>query len=248
MFDVKSIRKKILNDGYYHLKNIFDENEINVLRKEIEKSIDVSPEYSTRINSDNIEDYHQYRSHDNIKRTLRYYMFFHNQDKWNETVKKILLKSLNLRNNIEEEWIDNFEYNDIKKKLQDYIIVTKYCIDSGLLKYHRDFPKKTEYPLLQFNILISQPNIDYSEGDFIFIDYHGKEIAIQKDLNASMGDAIIFDKHLLHKVENTLKGNTDIGRWSVLVGTRAEYTSKIRLFVYKSSLFKFYKKLSILNK
>ena len=117
-----------------------------------------------------------------------------------------------------------------------------------MLKYHRDFPKKTEYPLLQFNILISQPNIDYSEGDFIFKDYHGKEIAIQKDLNISMGDVIIFDKYLLHKVEKTLRGNTDIGRWSVLVGARAEYTSKIRLFVYKSSLFKFYKKLSILNK
>ena len=63
-----------------------------------------------------------------------------------------------------------------------------------------------------------------------------------------MGDAIIFDKYLLHKVEKTLRGNTDIGRWSVLVGTRAEYTSKIRLFVYKSSLFKFYKKLSNLTK
>ena len=50
---------------------------------------------------------------------------------------------LDLRNQIEFEWNSDFEYSKIKKNLKDYIIVNQYFSDTGMLKYHRDFPKKT---------------------------------------------------------------------------------------------------------
>ena len=49
-----------------------------------------------------------------------------------------------------------------------------------------------------------------------------------------IGDALLFDKYLLHSVDLTEKGITDIGRWSVLIGARAH---KINYFQEKKILF-----------
>ena len=103
-----------------------------------------------------------------------------------------------------------------------------------MLRPHRDFPRKLKFPLLQFNLILSEKEKDFTSGEFIFEDYNKKKIKIHNDLNMSIGDALLFDKFLLHSVDITEKGENDIGRWSVLIGARADKISyfqekKIRL-------------------
>ena len=111
-----------------------------------------------------------------------------------------------------------------------------------MLEYHRDFESKTRFPLLQFNILLSEPNVDYNGGEFVFKDNNNNEIFINRDLKATIGDALVFDKYLLHKVENTHLGNTDIGRWTILIGARAKYTNLYEYLIKKNYFYNLYQK------
>lgn len=233
MNDIETIREKLLKDGYFVYKNLFNENEVLDFRSGIEKSILNSPNYNFRINNSKVKDYSHKRSHDEINRTLRYYMFFHNKNNWNENVLSFINKSINIRNEIEKKWDNSLEYINIKKKLQDYIIVTRYLPNVGMLKYHRDFSKPTQYPLIQFNVLLSSFGKDYKGGEFVLMDNKNNEISLHKDLGANIGDALIFNKYLLHKVEPTIQGENDINRWSVLIGARAEYSNKYKDIIRK---------------
>ena len=104
-----------------------------------------------------------------------------------------------------------------------------------MLRPHRDFPKKLKFPLLQFNLILSEKDKDFKSGEFIFEDYDQKKLKIHNDLEIKIGDALLFDKYLLHSVDLTKKGITNIGRWSVLIGARAE---KISFFQEKKIRFK----------
>jgi hypothetical protein len=108
------------------------------------------------------------------------------------------------------------------------MIVTKYLPDVGMLKYHRDFHEQTQYPLIQFNVLLSESGLDYNGGEFVLKDNNNNELYLHRDLGTNIGDALIFNKYLMHKVEPTIQGITDIGRWSVLIGARAEYSNKYK--------------------
>ncbi len=237
--NIEVIRNDILNKGYYVIRNFFKKDEILLFRKNIEKAILTSPNFNYRINNNKVKDYSHNRSHDTINRTLRYYMFFHNEKSWNHKVSFIINKSINIRNEIEKKWDDSIDYINLKKKLQDYIIVTKYLSNVGMLKYHRDFSEPTKYPLIQFNILLSSFGLDYNGGEFVLKDNNDNEIYLHRDLGANIGDALIFNKYLLHKVEPTIEGDTDIGRWSVLIGARAEYSNKYKDLVKKIKYNKF---------
>jgi len=234
--NIDFVREEILNKGYYVFKNFASSKECILLRKIISEKLEKSPVFNVRINSENMPDYSHRRSHDALFRTTRYYSFYHNIDKWTETEKKILCKGLDLRNEIELNWIDkDIEYKKVISSLQDYNIFTKYEPSTGMLHPHRDWPIKLRYPLLQFNLILSQNKLDFESGEFSFEDYKKKKIKIHKDLNVEIGDALLFDKYLLHSVEVTEKGITDIGRWSVLIGARAE---KITNFQKKKILLK----------
>ena len=149
--------------------------------------------------------------------------------------KKVLKKGIDIRNQIESVWIDkDKEYKKIILSIHDYNIFTKYNESTGMLPPHRDWPNKLKYPLLQFNLILSQEQIDFNSGEFVFEDYNKKKIKIHKDLKMKIGDALLFDKYLLHSVDLTEKGITDIGRWSVLIGARAH---KINYFQEKKNLF-----------
>ncbi len=50
---------------------------------------------------------------------------------------------------------------------------------------------------------------------------------VEADLGMKPGDALVFDKSLLHEVEETLPGS-DVGRWTVLIGARAERDSRLK--------------------
>ena len=65
-----------------------------------------------------------------------------------------------------------------------------------------------------------------------------RQLALEPDdivVPMKIGDALLFDKYLLHSVDLTERGITDIGRWSVLIGARAH---KISYFQEKKILFK----------
>ncbi len=233
--NLDSIRSEILSKGYYVYKNFVSSDDCILLREVISKKIHISPEHSTRINSNAIYDYSHKRSHDEISRTTRYYSFYHNISKWTYIEKKILNKGINIRNQIESAWIDKDEdYKKVILSINDYNIFTKYNESTGMLPPHRDWPNKLKYPLLQFNLILSEKQKDFKAGEFIFEDYNKKQIKIHKDLKMKMGDALLFDKYLLHSVDLTQKGTTNIGRWSVLIGARAH---KISYFQEKKILF-----------
>lgn len=234
--NLDSIRSEILNKGYYVYNNFASSDDCILLREVVSKNIHKSPKYSTRINSDTMPDYTHERSHDKISRTTRYYSFYHNVSKWTDIEKKVLYKGIDIRNQIESVWIDkDEEYKKIITSIHDYNIFTKYNESTGMLPPHRDWPNKLRYPLLQFNLILSQEQIDFNNGEFIFEDYNQKNIKVHKDLKMKIGDALLFDKYLLHSVDLTEKGITDIGRWSVLIGARAH---KVTYFQEKKDLFK----------
>ena len=239
MTDIETIRIKLIKDGYFVLKNFFKKEEVVAFRNSIEKSIQLSPNYNYRINNDKVKDYSHKRSHDSIDRTLRYYMFFHNKKNWRREIFSLIDKSIEIRNEIEKKWDGSLDYINLKKKLQDYIIVTKYLPNVGMLKYHRDFYEPTPYPLIQFNVLLSSIGFDYNGGEFVLKDNNNNELYLHRDLGANIGDALIFNKYLLHKVEPTMQGVTDVGRWSILIGARAEYTNKYKDLIKKIKYSKF---------
>ena len=233
--NLNSISSEILNKGYYVYKNFASSDECILLREVISKKIHKSPKHNTRINSNTIHDYTHKRSHDEISRTIRYYSFYHNVSKWTDIEKKVLNRGIDIRDQIESVWIDkDKEYKKIISSIQNYNIFTKYNETTGMLPIHRDWPDKLKYPLLQFNLILSQEQIDFNSGEFVFEDYNKKKIKIHKDLKMKIGDALLFDKYLLHSVDLTEKGITDIGRWSVLIGARAH---KINYFQEKKIFF-----------
>lgn len=239
MTDIETIRAKLIKDGYFVFKNFFKKEDIIEFRNSIEKSILLSPNYNYRINNNEVKDYSHKRSHDEVNRTLRYYMYFHNRKYWSHEIFSIIDKSIKIRNEIEKKWEDSLDYFNLKKKLQDYIIVTKYLPNVGMLKYHRDFHKQTQYPLIQFNVLLSESGLDYNGGEFVLKDNNNYELYLHRDLGANIGDALIFNKYLMHKVEPTMEGVTDVGRWSVLIGARAEYSNKYKDIIKKIKYSKF---------
>lgn len=227
--NINIIRSEILDKGYYVYKNLASKEDCISLRKIISKKMNKSQKYNTRINSQTISDYTHKRSHDKIDRTTRYYTFYHNFSKWTDVEKKILINGINKRNQIELVWLDkDIKYKKNILSLQDYNIFTKYNNSTGMLPPHRDWPEKLKYPLLQFNLILSQQNVDFTSGEFSFEDYNHNNIKIHKDLKMRIGDALLFDKHLLHSVDLTEKGVTDVGRWSLLIGARAHKISNFQ--------------------
>ena len=192
MTEIETIRNKLMKDGYFVLKNFFKKEEVISFRNSIEKSISLSPNHNYRINNNKVKDYSHKRSHDTINRTLRYYMFFHNKKYWSHEVSSLINKSIEIRNEIEKKWDDSLDHINLKKKLQDYIIVTKYLPNVGMLKYHRDFSEPTQYPLIQFNVLLSSLGLDYNGGEFVLKDNNNNELYLHRDLGANIGDALIF--------------------------------------------------------
>ena len=189
--NLDSIRLEILNKGYYVYNNFASSNDCILLREVISKKILKSREYHTRINSNTMPDYTHKRSHDEISRTTRYYSFYHNASKWTDIEKKISSKGIEIRDQIESVWIDkDKEYTKIKSSIQDYNIFTKYNESTGMLPPHRDWPNKLKYPLLQFNLILSQQQIDFNGGEFMFENYNQKNIKIHKDLKMKIGDAL----------------------------------------------------------
>ncbi len=219
--DIQKIRADVSNYdlGFFVLRNLLSVQNIEKYILECKRFIKTSSICFTRINTDWINDYVHPRSHDQIERTHRIYQYFHNHR--SESTDSLLKDLLAFRNKVELPWHNNFDYKNEIGKLQDYIIVTHYTPNAGMLPRHQDYLGNLPHPLLQFQILLSKPGVDFSGGEFILYTKSGKRLKTTEELELKQGDALLFDKSLFHEVEPTLDTKGD-GRWSVLIGARAK--------------------------
>ena len=108
---------------------------------------------------------------------------------------------------------------------------------------HRDYSGPSPFPLIQFWVALSDPEIDYKQGNLILVSKDGTKRLVESELQIKLGDALIFDKSLEHGVEITKPGKERAwGRWTILIGARAEIQNPIQSIIervlYSNSIFK----------
>ncbi len=223
---LQEIREQLIADdkGFYVIKGFYSSDEVQQYLDYCQNFLKEGPVIHDRINTDRMFDYVHPRSHDHVARTSRIYQYFHNHD--HGGVADFLGKAIRFRDQIEAVWLDDDVYRSERDKLQNYTIVTSYHGNHGMLPIHRDYYGPAKLPLIQFWVLLSTPEKDYFDGNIILHTATGKTIALEKDLGLQPGDAVIFDKHLEHEVEQTRDAGPQAkGRWTVLIGARAERDS-----------------------
>ena len=212
--------------GYVLVKRYYTIEEVDAYRNDCEKLLARALICHTRINSDTCPDYIHPRSHDGVSRTYRIYQYPHNSH--GPATDSFLKKGFTLRNQIEEAWLSDARYRAERARLQDYIIVTKYIANAGMLPRHRDYHGPAPFPLLQSLVLLCDCPDDYTGGDFILYTKSSRSLSLANDLGAQKGDLLLFDKSIDHSVEITFPGRrTSLGRWSVLIGARAPRDSRL---------------------
>jgi hypothetical protein len=227
--NIDDIRSDLISDdkGFYLVRDFYTQTEVDSYLQHCQNFLKTGPKIHARINTDKIFDYVHPRSHDHVDRTYRIYQYFHNHKI--DIIATFLKKAITLRDKIEDIWTTDPVYLSEKNSLQDYAIVTCYNETEGLLPKHRDYSGPAKLPLIQFWVLLSTPEQDYKNGNLVLYTRTGKNYRVEADFGLKPGDAIIFDKTLEHEVEKTDKAPTGaIGRWTVLIGARAERDSALQ--------------------
>lgn len=236
MADADQIRDNILSHemGFHVLRGFYSPYETQWIRENCQRFRKRGPFIHTRINTNSMRDYAHPRSHDGRQRTLRIYRYFHNhqQDRFGV----LMQRAMKLRWEVEFPWRSDLVYRDELDTMQDYMIVTSYHHGTGMLPVHRDYEGPAPFPLTQFWVLLSQPGTDYRHGNLILHSMNGTQCRVECDLGLQAGDAVVFDKSLEHEVEVTYRGITDVGRWTILIGARAQLDSHL-LAMAKRILF-----------
>jgi hypothetical protein len=240
--DLDAIRADILADnrGFYVLKGFYSPDEVDAYRRECENFLKSGPVIQTRINSPRMPDYIHHRSHDGAERTQRIYQFFHNH--LADGVGRFLRRAVELRDLIEAAWLDNPAYCSERDRLQNYMIVTRYEAGTGMLPRHRDYYGPAPKPLIQFWVLLSEPQRDYQGGNLVLFARDGTKYHVESGLGVTKGDALIFDKSLEHEVEVTGEADKNaLGRWTLLIGARAQcdkaYQVVLKRIAYHPRMF-----------
>lgn len=222
-YDESALRDEILDPdkGFVVLRSVFTPEEVDAYREECNKFLETGARRHTRVTCRNLPDYVHPRSHDKTARTYRIYQFLHNQH--SPATQSFLDKGFALRNRIEQTWMNDPRYKAERERLMEYIIVTKYVANTGMLKRHKDYEGDCPFPLLQSMVLLSRDPEDFTKGDFLLYTKSGRVLSLARDIALKKGDLLMFDKSLDHEVETTGPGTeTDIGRWTVLIGARAK--------------------------
>jgi hypothetical protein len=221
-FDLSLIRSRLSDEslGFHVERDFYSKEEISVYRAQCEDFLKKGTRIQERIMRDRTPDYVHPRSHDQKNRTNRIYQYLSNHE--NDSVGRFLGKALELRDEIEQGWLDVPGYSRERARLMDYVIVTQYLGEVGMLPRHRDYSGVAPGPLIQFWVALTEPGIDYGKGNLILYSKNGKSRRAETDLKLHAGDALIFDKSLEHEVELTTDlSGTAKGRWTVLIGARA---------------------------
>jgi hypothetical protein len=223
MYETEAMRTDLQDDdkGFYVLKGFYSEREVDDYRGECERFLRVGKVIYDRINTDSMTDYVHPRSHDDAARTYRIYQFLHNHR--DDAIGRFLGKALSLRDEIEAPWLADEAYRTERAALQNYVIVTYYLRQKGMLPRHQDYTGPAPLPLVQFWVLLCHPGVDYQGGNLVLYTRSGRSHRVEADLGLKKGDALVFDKSLFHEVEVMGDaGDGSIGRWTVLIGARAK--------------------------
>jgi hypothetical protein len=226
MIDLERARNDLLDEakGYFVIPGLFSAEEVNAYRERCDGFMRHGRRIQARIITDTISDYVHLRSHDAFERTARIYQHFHNHR--HDETGKLFARAVGIRDEIEKIWLDHPVYRSEKETLFDYVIVTQYLGDKGMLKKHRDYEGPAPFPLIQFWTVLSEPGKDYEGGNLVLYSKNGASRRVEADLGLRKGDALVFDKTLPHEVELTrTPGDGALGRWTVLIGARAHRDS-----------------------
>ncbi len=226
--------------GYHLIRSLYSEEQVDAYRERCRAFLDTGPVLHTRITNEQMPDYVHPRSHDFAQRTWRIYQFLHNHK--GDATADFLTSALKLRDRIEQRWQHEPAYRAVREALQDYVIVTYYVADFGMLPPHRDYAGPCPHPLLQFWVALSQPGKDYRDGNLVLFPREAEPLHLEADLDIQKGDGVVFDKSLLHRVDVTAAaGPGALGRWTVLIGARASRApalqSRVKRLLYGERLY-----------
>jgi len=237
--DLNTIRANLLDAdrGFHVFRGFYSPEEVAAYRTACSRFLEHGRVIHQRINSDSTPDYIHPRSHDRHNRTYRIYQFFHNHH--GDMMGRLFSRAMSLRNQIEQEWDTDPRYKSERDRLQSYCVVTYYLDKVGMLPRHQDYCGPAPFPLIQFWVALSEPGVDYREGNLALFSRTGIRRRAETDLNLKIGDALIFDKSLFHEVEATEPGaGSSLGRWTALIGARAprvpSWKGQIRGICYDS--------------
>ncbi len=239
--DADSARREILDPGigFVVVRGLYSPQQIDTYRDSCERFIESGTRIRQRILTSRIKDYVHPRSHDREERTVRIYQYFHNHH--GDETGSFLDRAIALRDRIEQGWLDDPGYSKERQSLFDYVIVTHYNGNKGLLPKHVDYDGPAPKPLVQFWVALSEPGKDYRGGNLILYSKDGSARRVETDLEIRKGDALIFDKSLPHEVELTETPPGALGRWTVLIGARAHCDTPLEAFkkrvIYGPPLF-----------
>ena len=223
MISVEEARHDLLDParGFFVIHNLFSKEEISRYRQTCEQFMGRAKRIQERIITNSIEDYVHPRSHDQLERTARIYQYFHNHK--TDFAGELFSRAIAIRDAIEAGWLFDPIYRSEKETLVDYVIVTQYFGNKGMLTKHQDYSGPAPYPLIQFWVALSEPGVDYEGGNLVLYSKDGTSRRVEGDLGLKRGDALVFDKTLPHEVELTrIPQRADaLGRWTVLIGARA---------------------------
>lgn len=111
-------------------------------------------------------------------------------------------KKINSKTNLEEENLRTF-----------FDIVSIYGNSCSGYPPHKDINR--DYKELQAQQTLTKKSIDFNGGDLV-LHFKDKKIFTLKKFNLSNKDIVVFDKSIIHSVEQIKPAKTKIGRWMIL--------------------------------
>jgi hypothetical protein len=208
--------------GFLLLAGFASPLEIAHYRRECERAFDACPRHPRypgygrgRLNRDFAPDYVLARPGAPETRLYRFLENPHSPE-----TRALDARALAFRDGVEARWLGDPGYRRLRAAQRDYVQVSRHLAGQGIGR-HRDSVVPTPRPLLQCVVLLSEPGVDFADGEFVLQPRTGSAVRCQADLGMRAGDALIFDKWLEHAVEPA--GRTRSGaaaRWSVVIGGR----------------------------
>jgi hypothetical protein len=229
----------VAGKGFFLYKKLMTEVEADRYRLECKAFFKSGPRIAKwpgygvhRLNRDHVGDYVFSRSN---AHSSKIYQFPANPQ--SSATEAIFNRTLSIRDAIEGHWLQEPEYRRIHASQRDYVQVSQYLEGQGINR-HSDSVILTPYPLVQCVCLISQPGTDFSGGELVLHTRSGESIRAHEDLGMNKGDALFFDKALVHEVRATTQvGSNDIGRWSAVIGARFRKPNALRRITMRLSQF-----------
>jgi hypothetical protein len=220
MIDFDAALKDLEKDGYTVLRDVLTTQEVEEYRQECGRAFDTAPRlegkvYIAGVTPDYVQPWMIHAARHEVA-SYRLYQFYHNPLAPN--TKRIVDTVIEIRDRLETRWPEIQDYNK-RNNLVDYNIVATYAPTSGYQSRHKDAEGALSHPALQCEILLTEPGVDYTDGDLLLHLFDGRTVSTN-EAQVHVGDLIVFDKRLDHEVTATLPIKGGRGRWMALIGAK----------------------------